>query len=110
MRNTSSIFTSSFQITLISERSIFPMLKTKEFTLTATFLAIILLFAFTPIGFIQLGLVKATLIQIPVILSSIVLGPKIGAFLGTVFGISSIVVNTTAPSLVSFVFSPVIPV
>jgi uncharacterized membrane protein len=82
----------------------------KEFTLTAIFLSIILLLAFTPIGFIHLGVIKATIIHIPVIIASIVLGPKIGAFLGCMFGITSIVTNTLAPSLISFAFSPAIPV
>lgn len=86
------------------------MLKTKQFTLSAVFLAIILLFAFTPLGFIQLGFIKATFIHIPVILAAIILGPKVGSFLGAVFGLSSIIVNTATPSLISFVFSPAIPV
>lgn len=85
-------------------------MKIKEFTLTAIFLSIILLFAFTPIGFIHLGVIKATLIHIPIIIASIILGPRIGALLGLVFGFTSIAVNTISPSLLSFAFSPAIPV
>lgn len=85
-------------------------MKIKEFTLTAIFVSVILLFAFTPVGFIHLGVIKATIIHIPVIIGAIVLGPKIGAILGLIFGITSIVTNTIAPSLLSFAFSPVIPV
>ena len=85
-------------------------LKIKDFTLTAIFLSIILLFAFTPFGYIHLGVIKATLIHIPIIIASIILGPKIGAFLGLVFGFTSIAVNTITPTLLSFAFSPVIPV
>lgn len=85
-------------------------MKTKDFTLTAIFLAIILLFAFTPIGFIHLGVIKATLIHIPIIIASILLGPRIGALLGLVFGITSIISNTLAPTLLSFAFSPAVPV
>lgn len=85
-------------------------MKLREFTLTAIFLSIILLFAFTPIGFIHLGFIRATLIHIPVIIGSIVLGPKIGAFLGLAFGITSVITNTIAPTLMSFAFSPAIPV
>lgn len=85
-------------------------LKIKDFTLTTMFLSIILLCAFTPIGFIHLGIIKATIIHIPIIIASIILGPKIGAFLGLVFGITSIVSNTIAPTLLSFAFSPAIPV
>ncbi|WP_440897018.1 ECF transporter S component [Amphibacillus sp. Q70] len=85
-------------------------MKIKNFTLTAIFLSIILLAAFTPFGFIHLGVVKATIIHIPIIIASIILGPKIGAFLGLIFGLTSIVVNTISPSLLSFAFSPAIPV
>lgn len=85
-------------------------MKIKDFTLTAIFLSIILLFAFTPFGFIHLGIIKATLIHIPIIIASIILGPKIGAFLGLVFGFTSIAINTISPSLLSFAFSPAIPV
>src|SRR5690554_4806431 len=66
--------------------------------------------AFTPFGFIHLGIIKATMIHIPVIIASIVLGPRIGAFLGAMFGVTSIITNTLAPTLLSFAFSPVIPV
>ncbi|WP_085994286.1 ECF transporter S component [Oceanobacillus senegalensis] len=85
-------------------------MKIREFTLTTIFLSVILLCAFTPFGFIHLGVIKATIIHIPIIIGSIILGPKIGAFLGCVFGITSIVTNTLAPTLLSFAFSPAIPV
>jgi uncharacterized membrane protein len=85
-------------------------LKIKDFTLTAIFLSIILLFALTPLGFIHLGVIKATLIHIPIIIASIILGPRIGAFLGLVFGLTSIAINTITPTLLSFAFSPAIPV
>lgn len=85
-------------------------MKLKEFTLTAIFLSIILLCAFTPFGFIHLGVIKATIIHIPIIIASIILGPRIGAFLGLVFGFTSIAINTISPTLLSFAFSPAIPV
>lgn len=85
-------------------------MKIKDFTLTTIFVAIILLCAFTPFGFIHLGVIKATIIHIPIIVGSIILGPKIGTLLGLVFGITSIISNTIAPTLLSFAFSPVIPV
>lgn len=85
-------------------------MKTKQLTLTAIFLAIIILFSFTPLGFINLVVIKATLVHIPVIIGSIVLGPRIGSFLGLSFGLLSMVVNTITPSVLSFAFSPFIPV
>jgi len=84
--------------------------NTRDFTLTTIFLAIILILAFTPLGFIHLGVIKATIIHMPIVIASILLGPKIGAFLGLMFGVTSIISNTIAPTLLSFAFSPVIPV
>jgi uncharacterized membrane protein len=54
---------------------------TKKFTLTAMFLAIMILLAVTPLGFIPIGPINATTMHIPVIIASIVLGPKIGGSL-----------------------------
>ncbi len=72
----------------------------------ALFSAIIIILAFTPIGYIPLGFIKATTIHIPVIIGSILLGPKRGAILGFIFGLTSLINNTINPSLTSFVFTP----
>lgn len=83
--------------------------KYRDFVLLALFAAIILLLAFTPIGFIQLPLIKATIVHVPVIIGSILLGPKKGAILGGLFGLTSLISNTMMPTLLSFAFSPAIP-
>lgn len=53
--------------------------------------ALIVLMAFTPIGYLQIGVVKMTFIMIPVAVGAITLGEKSGAFLGLVFGITSFI-------------------
>lgn len=53
--------------------------------------AIILLMAFTPIGYIKTFGLEITLIVVPVVVGAIILGPKAGAFLGGVFGITSFI-------------------
>lgn len=68
--------------------------------------AIVILLANTPLGMIQLPIIKATTVHIPVIIGAVLLGPSAGAILGTVFGICSMISNTTAPTLLSFAFSP----
>ncbi len=68
--------------------------------------AIVIVLANTPLGMIQLPVIKATTVHIPVILGAILLGPSAGAILGGVFGICSLVSNTMAPTLLSFAFSP----
>jgi len=83
--------------------------NTHRLVLTSLFIAIILLLNFTPIGYIQLPVIKATIIHIPVIIGSILLGPGIGAGLGVVFGFTSLYNNTFVPTVLSFAFSPAIP-
>lgn len=68
--------------------------------------AIVIVLANTPLGMIQLPIIKATTVHIPVILGAVLLGPSAGAILGAVFGICSLISNTMAPTLLSFAFSP----
>ena len=68
--------------------------------------AIVIVLANTPLGMIQLPIIKATTVHIPVILGAILLGPGAGAILGAIFGICSLVSNTMAPTLLSFAISP----
>lgn len=68
--------------------------------------AIVIVLANTPLGMIQLPIIKATTVHIPVIIGAILLGPKAGAILGFVFGMCSMLSNTMAPTLLSFAFSP----
>ena len=68
--------------------------------------AIVILLANTPLGMVQLPIIKATIVHIPVIIGAVLLGPSAGAILGGVFGICSMISNTTAPTLLSFAFSP----
>lgn len=65
--------------------------KTLMLTQNAVLAAIVVLMAFTPIGYLKLGAVEMTFIMIPVAVGAITLGEKSGAFLGLVFGISSFI-------------------
>ena len=81
--------------------------KTRNLVMTAVIAAIIIIMAFVPyVGYINLVVIKATVIHVPVIIGSVLLGPKKGAFLGFIFGATSLVNNTFNPSLLSFAFSP----
>ncbi len=81
--------------------------KTTDMVLMALFAAIIIALAVIPgIGYIPLGVTRATTIHIPVIIASIILGPKKGGILGGVFGLTSLVMNTFMPTVTSFVFTP----
>lgn len=72
----------------------------------ALMMAVVILLANTPLGLIQLPIIKATTIHIPVIVGAVVLGPLAGGILGAVFGICSMINNTLSPALLSFAFSP----
>ncbi len=81
--------------------------KTLDFVKLSLLTAIIFLLAFVPgLGYIPIGPTRATTIHIPVIIGSILLGPKKGAILGFFFGLTSLIINTVTPTITSFVFSP----
>ena len=74
----------------------------------ALFAGIIFILGVTPFGFIPLGVFKIVTIHIPVIIGSIILGPKKGAFLGFIFGLTSFIMAHLQPSVTSYFFSPII--
>ena len=53
--------------------------------------AIVILMAFTPLGYLRTAGLELTFIMIPVIVGAILLGPGAGALLGGVFGLTSFV-------------------
>ena len=72
----------------------------------ALMMAVVILLANTPLGLIQLPVIKATTVHIPVIVGAIVLRPLAGGILGATFGVCSMINNTLSPALLSFAFSP----
>ena len=64
--------------------------STMSMVQVAIFGAIICIMAFTPfLGYIPLGFTRATIIHIPVIIASLLMGPKKGGVLGFLFGLTS---------------------
>ena len=57
----------------------------------ASLSALIVVLAFTPLGYLKIGVVSVTFISIPVIVGAILNGPASGAFLGGVFGLTSFI-------------------
>ncbi len=55
----------------------------------AALVAIIILMAFTPLGYFRYGALSITFIMIPVVIGAVILGPGSGAILGMVFGFTS---------------------
>lgn len=62
-----------------------------KLTLTAVFLAIILIMSFTPLGYLKIGTIEISLLAIPVAAGAALLGVGGGALLGLAFGITSLI-------------------
>lgn len=63
--------------------------KTLEMAQMAVLIAIILIMAFTPLGYLKTVGLEISLITIPVVIGAMVIGPKAGAVLGLIFGLTS---------------------
>ena len=76
--------------------------STYRLVLTALFVALVILFGLTPVGLISLGFINVTLLCIPVIAGTLILGLKTGLLLGACFGLVSFLsmlgVSLTPPS------------
>ncbi len=80
--------------------------KIRKLTQLALLTAIMLVMSFTPLGFIPLGFMNATTMHVPVIIGGCILGARYGGMLGGLFGLLSVYRATTAPTIISFVFTP----
>ena len=66
--------------------------KIMDMSFAGILTAIIVLMAVVPfLGYIPLGFMSATIIHVPVIVGALLLGPKYGIYLGTVFGVTSLI-------------------
>ena len=61
----------------------------RKLTQLALLVAIVLVLAYTPLGYLPIGPLSLSLITIPVAIGAMVLGPVSGAVLGTAFGLTS---------------------
>ncbi|PBG25793.1 ECF transporter S component [Clostridioides difficile] len=77
----------------------------RKMTIIGVLSAISIMLSMTPLGFIPVGPTKATIMHIPVIIGAIMEGPIVGAAIGFIFGISSLLnAITNPPTVTSFVF------
>ena len=84
--------------------------KTRYMVVLAMMIAVILLMAFTPLGYIRTPFLTVTLITIPVAVGAMFLGPKGGMVCGLAFGLTSFYTALTAPSLMMAAFMTVNPI
>lgn len=69
----------------------------RRLTELALLSAIILLMAFTPLGYLRIGTLEITFITVPVAIGAVFLGPGAGAILGLVFGLTSFSQSFSSP-------------
>ena len=65
--------------------------KTRRLVQMSILIAIMLILAFTPLGYLKVGAIEITFMTIPVVVGAILLGPASGAVLGGVFGLTSFI-------------------
>lgn len=75
---------------------------TRKLVRMALLTGIIFLLSFTPLGYVTLGPIAATTIQMPVIIGAILMGPAAGTVLGGFFGLSAIIKVLTMPGADAF--------
>lgn len=87
-------------------------ISSRKLVTSAMLGAITIVLSLTPLGLIPLGFINATTMHIPVIIGAIAEGPVVGALVGLIFGVSSLLnALLRNPSPVSFVFyNPLISV
>lgn len=74
--------------------------STTNLAVLGVFSALIILLTFTPIGYIAIPAlgISATIIHLPVIIGAVVLGPRDGAILGGVWGITALIRAAVMPN------------
>ena len=70
--------------------------KTLRMSQYALMIAVVLVMAFTPLGYFRAAGLEITLLMIPVTVGAIVLGPAGGAILGLTFGLTSFAISGTS--------------
>lgn len=86
-------------------------LDIRKMTIIGVLGGISIMLGMTPLGFIPIGPTKATIMHIPVIIGAILEGPLVGAFVGLIFGIFSLIQAYTNPTPISFVFfNPIVSI
>lgn len=65
--------------------------RTQKMVQLAILVAIMLIFAYTPLGYLKAGPIEITFMVLPVAIGAIILGPVSGAILGGIFGLTSFI-------------------
>ncbi|MBR2590466.1 MAG: ECF transporter S component [Clostridia bacterium] len=63
--------------------------KIYRLSITGILIAILIIMAFTPVGYLRIGLLSITFLTVPIIVGAVSNGPVVGAILGLCFGLTS---------------------
>lgn len=86
-------------------------LNTKQIATVGMLSAISILLGITRLGFIPIPPVSATIMHVPVIIGAMLEGPIVGAYIGFIFGLFSVINAITNPTPLSFVFmNPIVSI
>ncbi|MGB4588757.1 MAG: ECF transporter S component [Clostridiaceae bacterium] len=85
--------------------------KTRQLTVIGLLSSISILLSVTPLGYIPIPPISPTIMHVPVIIGAIIEGPLVGATIGAIFGITSLIRSFMVPSPTNFIFwNPLISV
>lgn len=85
--------------------------KTRQLAVVGLLSGISIFLSLTPLGFIPILPINPTIMHVPVIIGAIIEGPMIGAFIGGIFGLSSMVRAFMTPTPTNFIFwNPIISI
>jgi len=85
--------------------------KTRQLTVIGLLSSISILLSVTPLGYIPIPPISPTIMHVPVIIGAIIEGPLVGATIGAIFGLTSLIRSFTVPSPINFIFwNPIISV
>ena len=85
-------------------------LKPRQITLLGLMSALVVILSLTPLGYLRIGMLSATLNMIPVGIAAIALGPVGGCITGAVFGLTSFVSALTGGSPMGTILLGINPV
>ena len=86
-------------------------LKTREITIIGLLSAVTMVLGATPLGFIPVGPTMATTMHIPTMIGGLLFGPRVGGWVGLIFGGFSMFRAFTNPTPVSFIFyNPIVAI
>ena len=79
-------------------------LTLRELTIVGLLAAITIILGLSGYGIMALGPLNVTTLHVPTLIGALVEGPKVGAFVGLIFGMYSFWQNFTAPNILSPLF------